>query len=52
MTSHPSRFWVGNMKDESLVSLWNSERFGRFRKSISTDGLMPVCSRCCGLMGY
>lgn len=43
---------VGNMKNESLVEIWNSERFLRFRKSISTDGLMPVCSRCCGLMGY
>ena len=43
---------VGNVKDQSIVDLWNSERYVRFRRSITNDGLMPVCSRCCGLMGY
>jgi len=43
---------VGNVKDKLLTELWNSERYVRFRKEISTNGLMPVCSRCCGLMGY
>jgi radical SAM protein with 4Fe4S-binding SPASM domain len=43
---------VGNMKDTSILDLWNNEKYVKFRSSISNDGLMPVCSRCCGLMGY
>ena len=43
---------VGNIKKKSIVDLWNSAAYVRFRSSIATDGLMPVCSRCCGLMGY
>lgn len=43
---------VGNCKDDTLHNLWNHDRFQRFRQSISKEGLMPVCSRCCGLMGY
>ena len=43
---------VGNIKDSTLSDLWNSQGYLRFRQSMSSDGLMPVCSRCCGLMGY
>ncbi len=43
---------VGNVKESTLSQLWNSERYRRFRGSLSGEGLMPVCSRCCGLMGY
>jgi radical SAM protein with 4Fe4S-binding SPASM domain len=43
---------VGNIKEASVTELWNSEAYRRFRRSLATDGLMPVCSRCCGLMGY
>ncbi len=43
---------VGNVKEKTITELWNSDAFRRFRTSIATDGLMPVCSRCCGLMGY
>ena len=43
---------VGNIKDHTLTELWNSERYQAFRRSLTTEGLMPVCSRCCGLMGY
>ncbi len=43
---------VGNIKEHTLTELWNSERYQTFRRSLSTKGLMPVCSRCCGLMGY
>jgi hypothetical protein len=35
-----------------MSDLWNNDRYVKFRKSIATDGLMPVCTRCCGLMGY
>ena len=43
---------VGNIKDTKLTELWNSERYVKFRQSISQEGIMPVCTRCCGLMGY
>jgi radical SAM protein with 4Fe4S-binding SPASM domain len=43
---------VGNIKDSTLTDLWNSPAHLRFRQSILSEGLMPVCSRCCGLMGY
>jgi len=43
---------VGNIKEATLTELWNSPAYRRFRHSLATEGLMPVCSRCCGLMGY
>jgi radical SAM protein with 4Fe4S-binding SPASM domain len=45
-------FVVGNVKERSITDLWNSEPYRKFRKSIIEEGLMPVCTRCCGLMGY
>ncbi len=38
-------FHVGNLNDQGVVELWQSERFGRFRELIS-GGLMPICSKC------
>ncbi|MCU0242682.1 MAG: SPASM domain-containing protein, partial [Vicinamibacteria bacterium] len=46
-----SDYIVGNVGTATLDELWNSERFIAFRRSLATRGLMPVCSRCCGLMG-
>jgi radical SAM protein with 4Fe4S-binding SPASM domain len=43
---------VGNVKDDTITQLWNSKAYRQFRRSLATEGLMPVCSRCCGLMGY
>lgn len=43
---------VGNVKEHRLTELWQAERFRRFRRSLAEDGLMPVCARCCGLMGF
>ena len=43
---------VGNIKDATITELWNYEAYRKFRRSLAKDGLMPVCSRCCGLMGY
>ena len=43
---------IGNIQRDSVAEMWNNEEAIRFRKSISTEGLMPVCRRCCGLMGY
>ena len=43
---------VGNIKENTITEIWNSPPYRSFRRSLATDGLMPVCSRCCGLMGY
>lgn len=43
---------VGNIKDAKLVDLWNNDKARAFRSSIQKDGIMPVCRRCCGLMGF
>lgn len=43
---------IGNIKDQSLMEVWTSEKARAFRSSISSEGLMPVCRRCCGLMGF
>src|SRR5262249_12134078 len=52
----PCRDWgdwiVGNVHDHTITELWNSERYVRFRRSVAREGLMPACTRCCGLMGY
>lgn len=42
---------VGNVKTHTITELWDSPAYRRFRCSVSQDGLMPVCTRCCGLMG-
>jgi radical SAM protein with 4Fe4S-binding SPASM domain len=43
---------VGNIKEATITELWNAPAYRKFRRSLAADGLMPVCSRCCGLMGY
>jgi radical SAM protein with 4Fe4S-binding SPASM domain len=43
---------IGNIRNQSAVDIWNSEAARKFRGSVSSDGLMPVCTRCCGLMGF
>ncbi|MDR2488516.1 MAG: radical SAM protein [Desulfovibrio sp.] len=43
---------VGNVREESITALWNNAAYTRFRSSLAREGLMPACTRCCGLMGY
>jgi len=43
---------IGNIKTQKMKEIWTSGEAQKFRQSISTEGLMPVCRRCCGLMGY
>ncbi len=44
---------VGNITEKPLLDVWNDEPFTKFRKLlIKRDGLLPQCSRCCGLMGF
>ena len=44
---------VGNITKDNLLDIWNSDGFIKFRKLlIGKGGLLPQCSRCCGLMGF
>jgi radical SAM protein with 4Fe4S-binding SPASM domain len=43
---------IGNIARQSLDEIWQGEKARQFRRSIASEGLMPVCRRCCGLMGY
>ncbi|MFC1709075.1 radical SAM protein [Candidatus Omnitrophota bacterium] len=44
---------LGNITKESLLDIWNNKKFVAFRRLlIKHNGLLPQCSRCCGLMGF
>ena len=44
---------VGNITEKPLLEIWNDKPFVRFRKLLlDRGGLLPQCSRCCGLMGF
>ncbi|MGQ9582960.1 MAG: radical SAM/SPASM domain-containing protein [Thermoplasmatota archaeon] len=45
---------MGNIKEKPLLEIYNGERFRAFRRALRSapDGVFPICSRCCGLMGY
>jgi radical SAM protein with 4Fe4S-binding SPASM domain len=42
----------GNIQKDDLLTIWNNDQYRKFRQSLKKDGLMPICSRCCGLMGW
>jgi len=39
-------FRMGNLRDGGAAGVWQSERFNDMRRTIETEGLMPVCSKC------
>jgi len=43
---------IGNIKTDAIAEIWNGPAALKFRRSISEQGLMPACRRCCGLMGF
>ena len=43
---------VDNIKEDSILNIWNSERYRKFRAVLKEEGLLPICSRCCGLMDW
>lgn len=44
---------VGNILNEPLETIWHGARYTAFRKAlIEAGGTFPICSRCCGLMGW
>jgi radical SAM protein with 4Fe4S-binding SPASM domain len=40
----------GNINERSFYEIWNGKAFKAFRREMQ-KGLMPVCTRCCGLQG-
>ncbi len=42
---------TGNIKNDSILNIWNGQRSRDFRLMLKNDGLMPICSKCQGLMG-
>lgn len=43
---------VGNMYENDLKTIWNSNALGQFRKDLNkAGGLLPACSRCCSAFG-
>ena len=46
------RFPIGNVREQSLASLWNHARLAELRRSLRrAGGLLPACSRCCSGFG-
>ncbi len=41
---------IGNLKENNLSELWNSQRFIFFRKKLKECGIFPGCRRCCALV--
>ncbi|HUI93272.1 MAG TPA: SPASM domain-containing protein [Chitinivibrionales bacterium] len=44
-------YTCGNINDTPFYDVWNGEKFKTFRREMK-KGLMPVCTRCCGLQGF
>lgn len=44
-------YTCGNINTQSFYDIWNGKEFKRFRREMK-KGLMPVCTRCCGLQGF
>jgi radical SAM protein with 4Fe4S-binding SPASM domain len=44
---------VGNIRENSIVDIFNNDRYRKFRMALKEcGGLFPICARCCGLMGF
>jgi radical SAM protein with 4Fe4S-binding SPASM domain len=44
-------YTCGNINEQSFYDIWHGEKFKNFRRQMK-KGLMPVCTRCCGLQGF
>lgn len=40
---------LGNIKNNSLLDIWNNQKTKKFQKYISKHKLIPACFRCCSL---
>lgn len=41
----------GTINEQGFYDIWHGEKFKEFRRQMR-KGLMPVCTRCCGLQGF
>ena len=41
------RVEMGDVREQSLEEIWNSEKFVGLRKKLLDHGIFPVCRRCC-----
>jgi radical SAM protein with 4Fe4S-binding SPASM domain len=44
-------YFVGNIYEQNFFDIWWGEKYKKFRRELK-KGLMPVCTRCCGLQGF
>jgi radical SAM protein with 4Fe4S-binding SPASM domain len=47
-------FVTGNIQESTIAEIYNNEKHRKFRQALRScdNGVFPICSRCCGLMGY
>ncbi len=47
-------FVTGNIMESPVLEIYNNEKHRKFRRALRScdNGVFPICSRCCGLMGY
>ena len=45
---------TGNIMESSILDIYNGEKHRTFRQALRSceNGVFPICSRCCGLMGF
>lgn len=43
---------TGNIKEQNIIDIFNGERYKEFRRVLREEGMLPICARCCGLMGF
>ena len=43
---------TGNIKEQSILDIFDGERHWKFRNALREHGMFPICARCCGLMGF
>jgi MoaA/NifB/PqqE/SkfB family radical SAM enzyme len=44
---------TGNITEQGILDIFNGDRYRKFREALKeAGGLLPICARCCGLMGW
>jgi len=45
---------TGNIMESNILAIYNGEKYRAFRRDLRSceNGVFPICSRCCGLMGF
>jgi radical SAM protein with 4Fe4S-binding SPASM domain len=42
---------AGNIREQSILEIWNNEKYRKFRSVLKQHGHLPACTRCSGLVG-